>query len=111
MQNPVSRVIPPSECADMPTLRGQIDRMDRALIGLIAERLGYIARAAEIKQSRDVVHDAARIEDVVAKVRTAAVACGVPPDLAEGVWRELVAQSIAFEFEKFDERIGAPVAT
>ncbi len=97
-------VVPPADCPDMPTLRGQIDRIDRALVALIAERTGYIARAAVIKQRRDTVHDEARIEDVVAKIRRAAEALGVPGDLVEPVWRELIARSIAYEFEKFDAK-------
>lgn len=97
-------VIPPEDCHDMPALRGQIDRMDRALMTLIAERTGYIARAAILKGDRDTVHDSARIEDVVAKVKARAAAHGVPEAMAEGVWRELIAQSIAFEFVKFDQK-------
>lgn len=95
-------VIAPGDCPDMPTLRGQIDRVDRALVALMTERLGYISRAAEIKPTRDRVYDQARIEDVVAKVRGTAAANGLPPDLAEAVWRELVSQSIAHEFKVFD---------
>lgn len=88
----------------MPTLRAQIDRIDRALVALIAERVGYIARAAEIKQARSQVHDAARIEDVVAKVSAIARQHGIPAALVEPVWRELIAQSIAYEFARFDAR-------
>lgn len=88
----------------MQALRGQIDRMDRALIRLIGERTRYIARAAVLKGERDTVHDAARIEDVVAKVKALAPEHGVPPALAEAVWRELIARSIAFEFEEFDAK-------
>lgn len=104
MLREIADVIPPAACGDMPTLRDQIDRLDRELVSMIAVRLGYIGRAAEIKQSRDCVHDSGRIEDVVAKVRQAAERQGVPPDLVDRVWRELIAQSIAYEFEKFDAR-------
>lgn len=97
----------PAQCTDMPMLRGQIDRIDRALVALIAERTRYIARAAEIKQARALVHDDARIEDVIAKVRRTGEKLGVPPALVEGVWRQLVAQSIAYEFECFDRRLEA----
>ncbi len=88
----------------MPTLRGQIDRVDRALLKLIGERTTYIARAAVLKGDRNTVHDRARIEDVVVKVKALAPENGVPPALAEAVWRELIARSIAFEFEEFDAK-------
>lgn len=98
------RTIAAEDCPDMPTLRGQIDRVDRALLKLIGERTTYIARAAVLKGDRNTVHDAARIEDVVAKVKANAPVAGVPAALAEAVWRELIAQSIAFEFEAFDAK-------
>ena len=50
------------------------------------------------------MHDQARIEDVVQKVKSRAAENGVPPALAEAVWRELIAQSIAFEFTEFDAK-------
>jgi isochorismate pyruvate lyase len=96
--------LPPAQCPDMPTLRAQIDRLDRALVALIAERVGYIARAAEIKKARSQVHDSARIEDVVAKVSASAREHGIPTELVEPVWRELIARSIAYEFKRFDAR-------
>ncbi len=98
--------IAPQDCSDMPMLRGQIDRLDRALIALLKERLGYIERAAVIKQRRDAVHDDARIEDVVAKVRRAAEDAAYPPEIAEALWRELIARSITHEFEHFDRKTG-----
>lgn len=104
MSEPDPAALPPAQCPDMPTLRAQIDRIDRALVALIAERTGYIARAAEIKPTRGQVHDSARIEDVVAKVSAMARQHGIPVALVEPVWRELIAQSIAYEFARFDAR-------
>ena len=101
---PETPVIPPDDCPDMPTLRGQVDRLDRALVKLIAERQGYMERAAILKQDRNVVHDAARIEDVVAKVLTEAKRVGLSAAIAEPVWRTLIARCIAHEFEKFDAK-------
>jgi isochorismate pyruvate lyase len=97
-------VIPPSFCRDMTTLRSQIDRLDRSLVKLLTERQGYIERAAEIKQDRNVVHDDARIEDVIGKVLAEARRVGLSPAIAEPVWRILIARCIAHEFEKFDAK-------
>lgn len=96
--------IPPADCIDMKDVRGQIDRLDRILVGLLFERQGYIERAAEIKQDRSVVHDDARIEDVVAKVLTEARRVGLSAAIAEPVWRTLIARCIAHEFETFDAK-------
>ena len=96
--------IPASRCQNMADLRAQIDRLDRALVTLLAERQTYIERAAQIKTSRAVVHDQARIEDVVAKVLVAAKAAGLSPAIAEPVWRTLIDRCIAHEFEMFDAK-------
>lgn len=86
----------------MTELRTQIDRIDRALVRLLAERQTYIERAAEIKSDRAAVRDKARIDDVIAKVLATARAAGLSASIAEPVWRMLVERSIAHEFEAFD---------
>ncbi len=88
----------------MADIRREIDRLDRALVALIAERQGYIERAAIVKTNRYAVRDDARIEDVIAKVLVSAKAAGLSPDIAEPVWRMLVERSIAHEFDCFDAR-------
>jgi isochorismate pyruvate lyase len=94
----------PEHCHDMPTLRREIDRLDRALVALLAERQRYIEQAAIIKNDRGRVRDEARIEDVIAKVVAEARRAGLSPAIAEPVWRELVERSIAHEFEAFDAK-------
>ena len=86
----------------MAEVRREIDRIDRALVTILAERQAYIESAARIKTDRGAVHDEARIEEVVAKVLAAARQQGLSPKIAEPVWRELIARSIAHEFEAFD---------
>ena len=96
--------VPPEGCQTMAELRAQIDRVDRVLVRLLAERQGYIERAAQIKAERGQVRDPARIEDVVAKVLVEAVHAGLSAEIAEPVWRLLIERSIAHEFEAFDRR-------
>jgi isochorismate pyruvate lyase len=88
----------------MADLRLEIDRLDRALVALLAERQTYIERAAQLKTSRTKVHDQARIDDVIAKVLTAARAAGLSPAIAEPVWRTLIDRCIAHEFQMFDAK-------
>ncbi|MBN9558224.1 MAG: chorismate mutase [Alphaproteobacteria bacterium] len=99
-----SAIVPAAECRTMVQVRAAIDRIDRALVALLAERQGYIEAAARIKTDRDRVHDDARIEDVVARVIAEGRAAGLSPEIAEPVWRELIARSIAHEFRVFDAR-------
>jgi len=94
----------PEDCQDMSQLRREIDRLDRVLVGLLAQRQAYIERAAEIKPERGHVRDEARIEDVISKVVAEAKRTGLSPAIAEPVWRELVERSIAHEFVAFDAK-------
>jgi isochorismate pyruvate lyase len=92
----------PEACRTMAEVRQGVDALDRALVVLLAERQRYMDAAARIKADRDAVHDAARIEDVVAKVKASAEARGLSVDIAEPVWRTLIARCIAYEFEQWD---------
>jgi len=99
-----SQVRSPGQCATMSEVRDEIDRLDRALVKLLSDRQRYIERAAEIKYDRAAVRDAARIEDVVAKVLAEARCAGLSAEIAEPVWRVLVDRSIVYEFKAFDEK-------
>ena len=94
--------VPAAHCRSMADIRREIDRLDRVLVGLLAERQSYIERAAEIKTVRTAVHDQARIDDVVGKVLAAAREKGLSVAIAEPVWRTLIDRCIAHEFATFD---------
>lgn len=93
----------PDACGSMTEVRDGVDRLDRALAALIAERSRYMEAAARIKPSRDVVRDEDRIEDVITKVKATARDIGLPVEIAEPVWRELVERSISYEFDVWDQ--------
>jgi isochorismate pyruvate lyase len=92
----------PEACASMAEVRVGVDALDRALVTLLAERQRYMDAAARIKGDRGVVHDRARIEDVVAKVKGAARDAGLSEAIAEPVWRTLIDRCIAYEFGVWD---------
>ena len=98
----------PEACSTMAEVRAGVDALDRELVTLLAIRQRYMDAAARIKPSRDAVHDDARIEDVVAKVKANARDVGLSEAIAEPVWRELIARCIAYEFESFDRRSASP---
>ena len=95
--------MPAADCQAMTDIRREIDRVDRALVRLLAERLTYIERAGHIKQDRAAVRDEARINDVLAKVEASCAREGFPVAIADPVWRRLMDGCIAHEFEVFDE--------
>lgn len=88
----------PQDCTTMAELRAEIDRLDEAVVALLARRAGYIDRAAEIKADVGLpARITDRVEEVVQNVRAHAAAHGLPPDQVERIWRDLIEWSIARE--------------
>lgn len=98
---PEAIVVAPDACTSMDEVRDGIDRLDRALVALVAERQAYIEAAARIKDREDEVRLEWRIEDVVSKVLAAAEREGLSPAIAEPVWRTLIDRCIAHEHESW----------
>jgi len=93
----------PEDCQTMIDVRKGVDMLDRELVRLLVIRQGYMEAAARIKESRDKVHDEARIEEVVSRVLAEAKKSGLSSDIAEPVWRKLIERCIAYEFEHWDK--------
>ncbi|WP_420854319.1 chorismate mutase [Sphingomicrobium nitratireducens] len=87
----------------MTDVRAGVDEVDRQLVALLKRRFGYMEAAARIKPTREAVRDQDRKDDVHAKVAAAARAAGLPAERLWPVWEELMEQSIAYEFERYDE--------
>ena len=88
--------------SSMADVRYEIDRIDRLLVEILAERQSFMDAAARIKPDRGLVRDEARIEDVVAKVLAECPRHGLAPEIAEPVWRLLIERCIAYEFDAYD---------
>ena len=96
----------PAECADLSEVRVEIDRVDMALVDLIAERFGYVERAWQLKlEAREEANVPWRNQQVIDKVRDRAREKGVPPDLIEALWRQMIGWFIQYEEEKLRDRI------
>ena len=89
----------PEDCVAMAQVRYEIDRLDRILVALMAERQRYIEAAGRIKPRAEEVRLEWRIEDVVAKVLAEADKTGLSKRIAEPVWRQLIECCIAHEHE------------
>jgi isochorismate pyruvate lyase len=91
----------PQDCADLSQVRIEIDRIDNDLVDLIAERFGYVERAWQIKLGlKQEASVPWRNQQVIDKVRARAVEKGVPPDLCEALWRQMIGWFIQYEEEK-----------
>ena len=92
-----------NKCQTMAELRAEIDLLDRRVVDMLAIRKTYMEQAADIKQSRDMVRDNDRVEEVVTKVTNHAIKSGADPELVSGLYRTMIEWSINYEFGKFDE--------
>ncbi|MCI5047875.1 MAG: chorismate mutase [Aquisalinus sp.] len=93
-----------ADCENMDEVRVEIDRIDAALIDLMSERWGYVDRAWQLKASPAEATVPWRIQQVIDKVRARAEAGGLPPSLAEALWRQLIGWGIQYEEEKLRDR-------
>ena len=92
------------ECKDMDAVREEIDRIDAALVDLIGERFGYVDRAWQLKQSPAQARVQWRIQQVIDRVRARAAEQGLPPELAEALWRQMIGWFIQYEEEKLRQQ-------
>ena len=91
-------------CADMEQVRAEIDRIDVALVDLIGERFTYVDRAWQLKQSPAEARVPWRIQQVINRVRARAVEKGLPPELTEALWRQMIGWFVQYEEEKLSQQ-------
>jgi isochorismate pyruvate lyase len=90
----------------MTEVRAEIDRIDNALVDTIAERFGYVERAWQLKlEARQEANVPWRNQQVFDKVRARAAEKGLPPDLCEALWRQMIGWFIQYEEEKLRHKI------
>ncbi len=94
----------PEDCADMEDVRAEIDRIDVALVDLIGERFTYVDRAWQLKQSPAEARVPWRIQQVINRVRARAVEKGLPPELTEALWRQMIGWFVQYEEEKLSRQ-------
>jgi len=92
------------DCSNMEEVRAEIDRVDTALVDLIGERFTYVDRAWQLKQSPAEARVPWRIQQVIDRVRARAAANGIPPELAEALWRQMIGWFIQYEEEKLQQQ-------
>jgi isochorismate pyruvate lyase len=88
----------------MEEVRAEIDRIDQALVDLIGERFSYVDRAWQLKRSPAEARVPWRIQQVIDKVRARAAEQGLPPELAEALWRQMIGWFIQYEEEKLQKQ-------
>jgi isochorismate pyruvate lyase len=88
-------------CDTLADVRREIDRLDGAIVKLLAERAGYVAEAARVKEAASQIVDRARIEIVVARAAARAEALGADGETIARIYRAMIDAFIAFERRAF----------
>ena len=97
-------IVPAESCSSMKEVRAAIDHVDAEIVTLFARRMRYIEAAARIKQDREAVRDEPRKAEVIDHACVVAREVDFPEDLTRKIYEMLVEGSIAYEFDRFDER-------
>ncbi|MBB5519201.1 chorismate mutase [Amphiplicatus metriothermophilus] len=91
----------PQDCRSMNEARAEIDRVDSALVDLLAERWTYVDRMWALKRGQgEEANVPWRNREVIEKVRARAETRGLPPEMAEALWRQIIGWGIQYQDEK-----------
>ena len=93
----------PWECADMSHVRDEIDRIDREMVDLIAQRFGYVERAWQLKKDPSDAYVPWRIQQVIDRVKARSAEKDMPPEMSEmigAIWRQMIGWFVQYEEEK-----------
>jgi isochorismate pyruvate lyase len=93
------------DCMTMEEVRAEIDRIDTALVDHIGERFTYVERAWQLKNSPAEARIPWRIQQVIDRVRKRAGENGLPPELIEALWRQMIGWFIQYEEEKLRQQL------
>ncbi|MEQ1931455.1 MAG: chorismate mutase [Parvularculaceae bacterium] len=93
---------PARTCQTQDDVRGEIDRVDKAIVDLLGERWSYIDRMWELKRAQGAAGASVpwRNREVIDGVRSRAAQKGFPPEMAEALWRLIIGWGIQYQDEK-----------
>lgn len=84
-------------CHSLDEVRQQIDRLDRELVCLIAERGAYVHQAASFKRSTGEIPAPQRVAQVLSHVDALAIELGAERAVIAAVWQAMIAAFIEAE--------------
>ena len=95
-------------CATLAEVRKNIDRIDRDLVRLMAERQSYVGEAGRFKKDPAAVSDPKRVDAIIARVRADAETQKLDPDVADKTFRAMIAAFEDYERAEWTRRQAPP---
>ncbi|WP_313184278.1 chorismate mutase [Lacrimispora sp.] len=89
-------------CKSLEEVRNNIDRIDKEIIMLIAERGNFVKHASKFKKDSQDVTAPQRVEAVIQKVRQLSEEYGANPDMVEKLYRDMIANFVRIEMNEFN---------
>ncbi|SCW96155.1 chorismate mutase [Ancylobacter rudongensis] len=91
----------PANERSLAPFRAEIDAIDAQIVELLARRIEVVKHVVAVKKVEGLAAFLPeRVEDVIDKVSAHAETHGVPPELVEMLWRQLIDWVIAYENER-----------
>lgn len=87
-------------CSSLNEVRENIDKIDREIVILLAERGRFVTQAASFKRTTEEVKAFNRVEQVIAKVTAFAQEQGANPKVVERVYRIMISAFIEAELKE-----------
>tara|TARA_Y100000310_G_scaffold335971_1_gene419337 strand:+ start:3102 stop:3374 length:273 start_codon:yes stop_codon:yes gene_type:complete len=85
---------------ELKEIREHLDRIDAALVSLLAERMSFIPKVAEAKLRNNIQrHQPERELEIINNKRTLAGKTGLNPDLVEKLFRSVIEDAHRIEEE------------
>ena len=87
-------------------VRKSIDVVDHKIVRLLAEREGYVRKAARFKKTQREVEAKERVEEVIGKVRALAEGHEASPEVVEEVYRAMISRLVSLEVDEYTQDLG-----
>lgn len=91
------------EFKSIKEIRENIDRIDRQIVDLLAERSASVKQAAKFKKTTDDVKAPQRVEQVIANIKALSEELGTNPVVVEQIYRAMISGFINQEMAEHAE--------
>ena len=92
------------ECHSLEEVRTEVDKLDDAIVELLAKRNAYIHQAVKFKQSVEEVKAQKRVEEVIQRVRQKAIELDMSPNMITELFTNLIDYMVEAEIEEFRDK-------
>ncbi|MDP4092808.1 MAG: chorismate mutase [Bacillota bacterium] len=91
-------------CSSLDEVRENIDKIDKQIVQLIAQRSLFVKQAAGFKKDTEDVKAPKRVEAVIEKVKKLAEEADVEPGIVEAIYRTMIGAFINMEKKELEKR-------